>query len=313
MTACRLDSAVVACALIGLLLLLIGNAVIIGAESITQPTRTTLARVGTLFAITGVAGTLASAILHLVADALSARAETDAARNAAPTGETDDRDAVTTALDAPAAHLGALANALIFAALGCATSDVFGNGGDAASRILLTAGASLSLAATLLLLLSEYHRAWDVAEVVRFSLTRAAGGAPPTPRSLRAAIGVLEARHARRVTCRRSAAAARRACGGAGDPAAPTLGDFARALSRFVMLAEAANAVGAALLLAGAIVLLMSAPRLAGVVLLEVAFAFLFAGVALIVCVGTRKVAGHRRGGRAHMEYDVRRALERSR
>jgi len=251
--------------------------------------------------------------------AASATATTASAAAAAAC--VDDHDAVTTALDHPAALLNAAGAGLILAALGCAISATWGGAGDGAFRVLLVAGAVATLAATALFAAAEGHRAWDVAEVVRGAGGGArGGGGPPSPRRLCAAVDALEARHgraARGSTGVRALAAALAAAAALCARAPPpqrsvTLAEWARAQSPLVAAAAVANVAGAAALLAGAVLLLSSAPRARGFVALEVSFALFFLGVALVLGVGAAKVAAHRRGGRKHLEYDARRVMARA-
>jgi len=263
------------------LILLIG-----GGINLARPADVVLERTATLTILVGAILVLIASLLHAAADARAI-----------------ELDAVNAAYDYPATLINILSSAIIVAALSCFTAAAFGASTGTVARILLLVGAAVGLVATLLLLLSELHRTHDVAELVHaLRVARGEGvDASVVARQLDAALDALEARHAR------SARLSARSCGG--GSVRPSLRDLARAASPFVVGAELVNVLGAVVLLAAAVVLLSEPHAYAGAILLEVAFLCFVVGTALVLHVGAHKVAAHRRGGRAHLEYDVRKAL----
>ena len=266
-----------------------------GGVNLARPPSAVLERTAAIFLLTGALSVLVATLIHAAADAQSA-------------GELD---ATNAAYDYPATLINIASSAAIVASLSCFTAAAFGAATGSAARILLVVGAAVGLAATTLLLLSELHRARDVAQLV-LALRDAHGeadvGAGVDARQLGAALDALEARHAS--SARRTARqCGRRCCRGDAGGTRPSLRDLARAASPYVAGAESVNVLGAASLLAAAVVLLSEPQSYSGAILLEVAFACFAVGTALVLLVGARKVAAHRRGGRAHLEYDVRKAL----
>ena len=276
----------------------------------------TLNKIGMVLVLAGAATFCATSVAVAVADAYSVRAEvharSDAAHGGAPHAPADDdHDAVAVALDHPAAALNLVASTLIVSAVACFAAATFGAGEGvvAAARVVFVVGCGVGLAAPLLGAVAEAHRTHDVAELARELMSR---GTPP-PGVLCDALDRLEARHggaarapagarlARCALCRPPHAAAR--------TRPSSCGAFVAAASPLVAAAEVLNVTGAAALFAASVALLCGA-GVAAAVLLECAFALFAAASVLVLRVGARKVAAHRRGGRAHLERDVRRTLE---
>ena len=203
-------------------------------------------------------------------------------------------------LDAPSTSLQLLANTLVLTSSICALAVVYGARlWPPLAPLLFLVAAAAAVAATALTLSAEVQRGADVALICR-AVREGGGGA--SWRAVCAAAAVLEA--AQRPSALRRAA-------GQGGAAPVPLSELRRCVSPLIFGALSLNFCGALCLAASAALLLGGASSArASLVVKVAAFCMFLGGVALVLRVGPRRVAAHRRGGRAHIEYDVARALE---
>jgi hypothetical protein len=227
-----------------------------------------------------------------------------ASRRAPPAHVTEPHDLLadadaSPALDAPATALALLGTAVILASAALGTASLYGaRVWPPLAALLFLCGAAVVLCSTALHLAAEVQRGSDVATIAR-ALRGAGGGGGGGGGAWRA---ICAAAAAHEAAPRPSPL---RACCA---PRAP-LAELRLGLSPLIFSALAANFFGALCLVASAALQLGGAGD-ASLVVLIVSFAGFIAGVALVIHVGPRRVAAHRRGGRAHLEYDVGRALE---
>ena len=255
-------------------------------------------RGGTITQLLGAFVFAIAALTVLVAD-LSARG----AAHAAPPHGADDEGAVARALDFPGAWFIAVSSIVFVAQEGLFVASVYGVGGaHHPAVILLLVNASLVVLGNALGLAAEAQRTVDVAVL-------AAAAAHDAPH-LCAVVAAHEAAHG---GLARAPAGPRLLSCGPPAPARPpvTARACCRAAGHFVLPSTIFNLLGALLLLAGGVLLAADAER-AALATLEVCFSVFLVGLALIFAAGARRVAAHRRGGRAHLEADVRRALSRA-
>ena len=212
-------------------------------------------------------------------------------------------------MDSPAAHLQ-VASALALLAGGMAiVSEAFGVAVWRVPALLILLGAVFSAGATLLTLAAELQRSADVAALVLAVQRPPQHPHLPLEARICNALAELEAAQggaARATSCPR--AIAWLLAGRLRSPL-PPLAALARATSPLVTAGLSANACASLCLATGA-ALLLAQQTVAGLIVLEAAFALFLVGIAFVLRVGARKVAAHRRGGRAHLEYDAKRALE---
>ena len=252
-----------------------------------------------IMALIGTATLFIAASVECRADCASRRAPPEHATE--PHDPHADLDA-SPALDAPATALVLCATSFWLLSAALAAAEL--NGARLWPRLaplLLLIGAAAVLAASALSLAAEMQRGADVALIAR-AVRGGGGGGGGSWRAVCAAAAAYE------VTLRPSPL--RRAaslCGGLPVP----LAELRQGVSPLICAALSLN-VCAALCLTASAALLLAGGRLSssGFVVQIAAFALFLMGVACVLLVGARRVAAHRRGGRAHLEYDVQRALE---
>jgi hypothetical protein len=202
------------------------------------------------------------------------------------------------ALDAPATTLALLGTAVILASAALAVAFAFGARlWPSLAPLLFLIGAVVVLGATTLHLAAELQRGADVALIAR---AVRAGGSGATRRAVCAAAALHEAAAPTRLSALRTAVC--------GRPPVP-LAELRQGLSPLIFSALAINLCGAVLLVVSSALQLGGGGEEVFVVLI-CSFSLFILGVLLVLFVGVHRVAAHRRGGRAHLEYDVGRALE---
>lgn len=220
-----------------------------------------------------------------------------------------DRDANSTRLatDYPSAILNVLVGCLIVASSACFLSHANGGPGREAGALVLLVLSVVAVISTQLMFIAEVERTIDVAVVTRAVCMSLASGTLESVllRALedhdqstrqRAEVGSYPV-SMRSLCCRPRPCISVRA--------------LRNAMGWWVLPATILDLLAAVYLLAASVLIITNTSRVASLILLEVCFSLFLAAVTLIVIGGSSLIAAHRRGGKAHLELDVRRALRR--
>lgn len=212
------------------------------------------------------------------------------------------------AIDFPSAHLNVIVGVLIVASTSCFLSYATGGPGRLAGAILLVTLSCVAVVSTQLMFVAEIERTIDVAVIARTIHTNFA--ASPSTDSLDSVIARSLAEHDESVqqhpeagTSAQSLCCRPRNC--------ISVRALLNAAGWWVLPATFLDLIAALALLAASLIIVTDTSALASLIILEIAFSLFVLAVSLIICGGPALIAAHRRGGRAHFELDVRRALRR--